>query len=715
MKNPYIKLSSLLLILIMPLFIALSDPYAQERSGSPPGQGGQDLGGAPGGMPAGGPGVMSGMPGGMENPSAGGPGGMPGGAPMPSGGAGPSVDGAKKAAENSVIVVDSGNVKVHEDAATFVKADGYKISGDAISGVYIYSSDIKNAYNKGDNAVSFGVSGISILDSDAKIGGSKGYFSVQKNSSGVPVAAKTNNGKGYNSVIVLDNVGDIFNRSSAELSSGVGISTGGDKSVGKLLEIDNVYLWVDGWKRATVFSNYSSSAKNAGPGLTGPYVVIKNSYMESPGNENYKYGWMALYGGARNTLIQGNYAWYYNDTLKTEGWGSLAIDGGPTLNVYAVNSDVENYGGGYTIYSPGDGWAELFGVKAVSAQYGMFLTGNAHGIIGSLNDAIGTDVEKYMKVKEIDRSKYVNRDGKTYIEADFAAFLVHLGGANSVSTLNSNNSILSTKNSRTLKDDSNLLNDSNSGASWFWVDDWRGSTLLSRSSNPVMNLDNVELISRTGTIFKSTIDWEGSGKKTQFSIASGTEAAGISLNMSNMKVDGDIIHDDFFRKMNVSLKNTELTGKIVSGTKAGWNAKWSADALQSGNAWTAAKAEIASWAKGSPNHVFTYDPSFSLDSQAISKCLSYVGEYKDIWGVRMNIDARSTWTVAGNSNLYSLTVEKGATVKAPKGFEMIIYKDCKIDNDSVSYDYAKGTLVDSIEPGTTYKGIVILLQKKSKS
>jgi hypothetical protein len=669
-------------------------------------------GGMPEGMPTGGaPGGMGGIPGGMENPSAGGPGGMPGGAPMPSGGSGPSVDGAKKAAENAVIVVDDDSVKVREDAATLVKADDYKITRDVISGVSIYSENIKNSYNEGKDAVSFGVSGISVLDSDIKIGDSTDCFSVKKNAQGVPVATKSKKGNGYNSVIVLDNKGDTFGRSSAELSGGVGVSIGGDNSVGKLLEIENVYLWVDGWKRTTVFSNYASSAKNAGPGLSGPSVVVKDSYMEAPGNENYKYGWMALYGGARTTLIQASYAWFYNDTIKTEGWGSLAIDGGPVINLYAVNSDLENYGGGYIIYSPGDGWAELFGVKAISAQYGMFLTGNASGKIGSLNDAVGTDAEKHMKVNEIKKAEYVNRGGRSYIEADFAAFLVHLGGASSVSTLYASNSTFSTKNTRILKDDSNLLNDGNSGASWFWVDDWRGSTLLSRSSNPVINLDNVELVSRTGVIFQSTIDWEGSNKKTQFSLADGTEAAGIALKMNNMKADGDILHDDFFRKMDIKLTNTSLTGRVFSGTKAGWNAKWSVDALKPSDAWKAAEAEIAGWAKIVPNHIFTYDPAFTLDAKAISDVLSCNVENDDIWGVRMTLDSKSTWVVTGDSSLYSLTIADGAKVKPSRGRNITIYKDCKMDSNAVFYDYTTGTVVKDLEPGITYKGIVILVQK----
>jgi hypothetical protein len=78
------------------------------------------------------------------------------------------------------------------------------------------------------------VSGISILDSNVKIGGRKGYFTIKKNENDVPMASKPTDGKGSNSAIALDKKGDTFNRASGELSSGVGVSIAGDKSVDSL-------------------------------------------------------------------------------------------------------------------------------------------------------------------------------------------------------------------------------------------------------------------------------------------------------------------------------------------------------------------------------------------------------------------------------------------------------------------------------------------------
>ena len=42
----------------------------------------------------------------------------------------------------------------------------------------------------------------------------------------------------------------------------------------------------------------------------------------------------------------------------------------------------------------------------------------------------------------------------------------------------------------------------------------------------------------------------------------GAEYAGDSVTIMNMKAEGDIIHDDWMRKMVVSLENAELTGKV---------------------------------------------------------------------------------------------------------------------------------------------------------
>jgi hypothetical protein len=77
----------------------------------------------------------------------------------------------------------------------------------------------------------------------------------------------------------------------------------------------------------------------------------------------------------------------------------------------------------------------------------------------------------------------------------------------------------------------------------------------------------------------------------------------------------------------------------------------------------------------------------------------------------MSLDGNSSWMVTGNSSLYSLTIAKGASVQAPKGYKITIYKDCKMDNNDMFYNYTTGTVVKALEPGTTYTGVAITVEK----
>lgn len=76
----------------------------------------------------------------------------------------------------------------------------------------------------------------------------------------------------------------------------------------------------------------------------------------------------------------------------------------------------------------------------------------------------------------------------------------------------------------------------------------------------------------------------------------------------------------------------------------------------------------------------------------------------------MNVDSNSEWTVTGNSSLYSLRLEKGATIKAPENKSIEIYVNAAMSSKDRFYDWATGTKVDTLDPGKTYTGVVILVK-----
>jgi hypothetical protein len=139
--------------------------------------------------------------------------------------------------------------------------------------------------------------------------------------------------------------------------------------------------------------------------------------------------------------------------------------------------------------------------------------------------------------------------------------------------------------------------------------------------------------------------------------------------------------------MDLNLENAQLNGKVVSGTCASWNAKYETIDM---DALAAAGVDLS-----------------ETDEDTIRTSFVYNDTYETIWGVRMTLDAASTWTVTGDSNLYSITVADGATVQAPEGKALAIYVDCAMSGDAVSYDKTSGTQIDAFEPGVTYTGVVI--------
>jgi hypothetical protein len=137
--------------------------------------------------------------------------------------------------------------------------------------------------------------------------------------------------------------------------------------------------------------------------------------------------------------------------------------------------------------------------------------------------------------------------------------------------------------------------------------------------------------------------------------------------------------------MVLSLENAQLEGAVVSGTRAAWEQNIAA-AVADG--WNDECDELG------------------LDAQAIVDLLAEDKTYETVWGVRMSIDGDSTWTVTGDSSLYSLDVAEGAVIEAPAGASLEIYVDCQLSNEDAVYDYTTGTPVSALTAGT-YSGVVI--------
>ena len=622
-------------------------------------------------------------------PSGGASGGGGGGA-LPSGGAfGDVKTGVVK---NAVVLVEGDELTVNADGAdVYQVAPGGVVSPGGVTGLYIRSASVKNNVNA-SGEIDQGVSGVAFVDTDGVFGGPVGYYAVDEGGDPMtaPAVTGTFDGTGYSNVIILDDGDNVFSRQGAEIADGAALSIGGGTEE-NILTVENSYLWTAGFKRTSLFADDNKAL-----------LVVRNSRIVNPGADNYKKGWQALYGGARDTLLQNGDCWFYNDEIVTEGWGGLAIDSSPHLDLYALNTTVDVLGGGYVSYTPGDGSVNFYGVDANSAQYGVFVTGNSKAYLHSLADADET-ARAYAENRDMEIPP-VTDDGRTHIQADYAAYLTHQGGGNSPTTegyLFAENTLLSTETDLRIHDNSHFLNDENGGTSWFWTEFWRGSTCLARSTNATFEFDNVELESRTGVVFRTVENWEGSNKN--FTLADDVRAVGNTLIMRNMDVTGDIRNDDVYRDLYVELTNTQVSGAMVSTTVDDWNGMFTEEALAASPAYEAALAEQASWAAEIPNP--TYDAEypykdFVLDLEQISANLT-LPETDAVRGIHLTLGDGSVWYVRGDSRLSSLSVADTARIAFPLGVRYSIYVDCE------GFDPAGGTQVDGL-PAGEYENVVIV-------
>jgi hypothetical protein len=162
-----------------------------------------------------------------------------------------------------------------------------------------------------------------------------------------------------------------------------------------------------------------------------------------------------------------------------------------------------------------------------------------------------------------------------------------------------------------------------------YIDHHAGSVILVKSCNADIVLDKVALKADkkgTGAIVHTAVN---NDSQFMIKVPDGTTYPGVKVKMADMKVEGDILNEDYQRDMILSLAGTSLTGKIVSSTVDSWNALCKA--------------------KGFETYIINPDG------------------YKTSHGVSLTLDSSSAWNVTGESTLTALTIGKGAAIKTPAG------------------------------------------------
>lgn len=602
---------------------------------------------------------------------------MPGEAPPPPPSAmAHNVEDMKNSAAVSVL-----DGTVETDAAA-LSASG-EISDAAISGVYASYDEIGDW----DGSQTFGRYGAVLSGSGEMpyvIGGDADLFEVD--------------GEGYNTVFRLDNQdGDQPNalassgeprdyKDAQEGAEGAGIYFDMPS-----LEMNNAYIYTAGYGRSAL--HLTSDVEK---------TVIRDSAIlavGSEGRDSSAPGVICMYASSRPLLIESSGKTYiYNTDLISSDWGVYSLDGCYGADVYIVDDYSLNTVGGYSMYALGFASGQenstwFYGSYAASAQYGTILCAAGRTHTGALADA---PADALAELGTTPLRAPVLRNGWSYIggRENAVTMQADMSGAEIVGVLDATHTVFDTlsvldRNGEPLDDTMDLYdykNDAAYGAAHYFLRYIHGAAFAIRSENVDMTLDDCLVYSSNDVAIQSVIGYDNMASNIR--VPDGTEYHGHNIVLKNMDLTGDVLHEDYQRKMVLSLENASLTGAVVSGTWAAW-AKNVGDFID------------AQWTD--------YDTALGHDRDVVFSTLCYDESYDTIWGVRMSLDSASRWTVTGDSSLNSLTVAPGAVIEAPAGHTLQIYVNCAMSGADEFYDWTTGTPVDSLAPGA-YTGVVILVK-----
>lgn len=477
-------------------------------------------------------------------------------------------------------------------------------------------------------------------------------------------------GARYNSVIVMEeDPNEPEHDKATETAPGVGIAFNGS-----VIEMRNVYVESNGTGRPSV--HIPSTTRDKNTTQLGDLICVDSTFVNH---------------STRAMLLMGGDVWFLHSAVLTNAWGGLSYDNTSTT-MYVVNSDVENIGsGGYAIYDAAGCTAYVYGTQVLGGNVGITVCRNAELTVDSLAKADAAATDPYDGEAEL-LVPEATADGRTRIVSHDYPIKMHadMSGADSQAVAYLNDAYLSTLDEDLVFADGTTYDDwagETTGVKRLIKDYESGSLVEISCHNGRVVFDGCELKSRTGVLVHSHFSYDSmaSGIYPQ----DGVEYVGDEVVFRNMSAEGDVLHEDYMRKMVLSLENAELTGKVVGATVSGWNDYWTAaiEALPEEELNDATDTETA--------------------LEATLKQRIYNDAYETIWGVRMSMDKDSVWTVTSDSNLYSFMMADGAVVQAPAGGALEIYVGCGMSGGAAQYDTSVGTKIEAFEPGVEYTGVVI--------
>ena len=409
-----------------------------------------------------------------------------------------------------------------------------------------------------------------------------------------------------------------------------------------------------------------------------------------------------LLGGSRATLLMTrNNSWFINSTVTSNTWGAVSQDS-VDATTYMINSVGTATEGGYATYLTYG--MKLYASQLYGAQYGVFMCGTSLIETGTAADALA-DAEAMSKTPD-----YAVEEQPTVIAAPFNAVVVHnsLPNLDMVAVGSFKDATLSTLAedlpdtvTPMAADDEFFMNPDapfgvGSGSSYFYNRNLYGSLILVRSMNGDFTFDNTDARSSNGVLVQSVLTFDPPSASGYLSVGKGEEVPGISVTFLNGEYTGDLLHQDYQRRMSVTIGDSAvLNGAVVSGTWQGWTDLWSEESLRevlTADGYEDIPFASEAWAaEVQENLILAEDAAYAETANL---------------GAAVTVTAGGTWVVTGTSTLASLTLEEGAVVAAPEGMVLAVYENA--DNSNANSSYTGGTPVAGLSAGT-YENVIITL------
>ena len=415
------------------------------------------------------------------------------------------------------------------------------------------------------------ISGVSVYvtaedwDEEEAVGNS-GIIINQKTDENTPVVFggdedlyEAPDGESYNSVIVMTVDEDEEIASDAtETAPGVAIAYNGSA-----IEMKNVYVESNGTGRPSV--HIPSTTRDSNATQSPDLICVDSKFVNS---------------STRALLLMGGDVWFLNSVVNTNAWGGLSYDNTEST-MYVVNSDVENIGtGGYAIYDAAGCTAYVFGSRVIGGNVGITVCRGAVLTVDSLDGAFDDATDPYDGEADL-MVPAATENGETVLVAHDYPIKMHadMAGADSQAVAYLHNSYISTLDEDIVFADGTTYEDwatESTGISGLFNDYQNGTLVVMSSHSGKVVFDSCTLASRTGVLVHSlfTYDSMASGIYP----VDGAEYIGDEVIIANMSAEGDILHEDYMRKMVVTLESAELTGAVVGTTLAAWNNYWTAAA-----------------------------------------------------------------------------------------------------------------------------------------